>query len=501
MNRDARPELMGIEMEMAVADALTGASHLVQGYFDALAGIKRARGQCEPYWVGTSCAGLRTPVADCGLDNGFNLLETALAPVTTLDELARRAHQELADSVDALAVEGACILNASEHPACPVDTAWYDRACVPRPIYRELRGHRGWRHHEGIDAKAQNGANTGVAVMTAVQALNVMIGLAPAFMALFANSPLEAGRETGLKENRMTLWPRVFGPAHFAGDLFLATFPARPFRDLADFFNWMFGPHTVSRGLPINDASDYKNAPTVLLDGNPSLSQFLHAPSWSGQLSPSVSDAGAARAVLIRPGAHHFEYSQIGQFLDARLRYRWARTPDLGELLRAWKQEGELEALFEACGAATYIEGRVPGAGFADAVVLREAGPEAALSMLIGPTALQRGLLSNIGQAQALLDAWGWQTLNALRCPAMRAALDDTQVAALCADVVAVARDGLPAADRRWLVCVEYMLDTRRTGADRLLATWRSTSGDTRARLAAVAREHAALHPSAYGGV
>src|SRR5699024_2064476 len=158
---------------------------------------------------------------------------------------------------------------------CPRSADWYERVCVPRPIYRELRGYRRWHHRQGIDAKAQNGANTSVPVGRAVAALNASIALAPASIALFANSPLESGQATGFKENRMLLWERMFRNARFPGDLRLSRYPPRPFRGLNDFFMWMYGAGTVSRGLPLTHSYDYKAVPTVLLDGDPCLRDFL----------------------------------------------------------------------------------------------------------------------------------------------------------------------------------------------------------------------------------
>ena len=48
------------------------------------------------------------------------------------------------------------LINAAEHPAASLDADWYRRVRVPRPIYEELVGQRGWLHRIGIDAKAQN---------------------------------------------------------------------------------------------------------------------------------------------------------------------------------------------------------------------------------------------------------------------------------------------------------------------------------------------------------
>src|SRR5690606_34877565 len=63
-----RPRL-GLEMEMVVADAQSGASLPVRRYFEALAAVKRRKGvDCEPYYLDGRCVGLSTARADCGLD-------------------------------------------------------------------------------------------------------------------------------------------------------------------------------------------------------------------------------------------------------------------------------------------------------------------------------------------------------------------------------------------------------------------------------------------------
>lgn len=490
--------LFGLELEMIPVHQASGTSMPVRHYFRALHAIKRRHG-CAPRSerLAGRCVGLHTAVAECGLDNGFNLLETALAPVRSdqggLHELARRAHAELADALQALQADQACILSASQHPDCARDAQWYAQVCVPRAIYRELRDYRGWHHAEGIDAKAQNGANTSVPVARAVDALNVNIAFAAVGLALFANSPLESGRITGLKETRTLLWPRALAAARFPGDRKLCTRPARPFRDLADFFGWMFGPGTVSRGLPVHPSTDYKGVQTLLLDGNPCLMTVLWAGRWRGR------SLDGQTALDLEIGAHHFEYSQIGQFLDARLRYRFQTLPSLPDLRAAWRAPGGLEALFTACGAHMYIEGRIPGAGFADACLLEEAGAGVARSMLMAPMAVQAGLLANLDQAVALMHDWGWQRLGALRQAALMSGLEDGQVRALCADVLAVARAGLDPADRSWLAYADFVMHTQHNAADRLLETWRAASGDRSRKLAAVVARHAALDPVQYG--
>src|SRR3546814_12634264 len=111
--------------------------------------------------------------------------------------------------------------------------------------------------------------------------------------------------------------------------------------------------------------------------------EFLESRRWPGHRT----DSGAA--VLREPHAHHFEYSQIGQFLDARLRYRFGTPLSLSELMAAWRRDGGLEQLLAVSGAQLYIEVRAPGAGFADTCLLRVAGAAVAQSVLLSPSALR----------------------------------------------------------------------------------------------------------------
>lgn len=487
----AAGQTLGLEMEMAVARRDTGASHPVGGYFARLAGIKAARDEAPGLSrLAGRDVGVSVAAGESGLDNGFNLLETAFAPVSAaeggLAELARRVRRELEDALQALDAEDATVLNVSEHPACTLDPAWYAAVQVPRPIYRELVGHRGWLHRVGIDAKAQNSPCTSVDLRQAASALNVVLALAPASVAIFANSPLENGRETGFKENRLTVWDRMFRYSRFAGDHYLQRLPERPFADLGDYFRWMFGPGTASRCLPLTADDGYKSAAGVYLQGGPSLSRFMASDGWPGLRT----DTG--EPLMVEPQGGHFEYSQFAHFLDARWRYRLASHPPLEALREAWARPGGIEDLYAGLGVVGYIEGRAPGAGFADAQLLRDAGRAVAATTVMAPSALQLGLMRNLDQAQDLVRAWGWLRLRDMRADAMRHALDDDTVLALARDVLAVAKGGLAPDEQHWLDYARYAVDSRSTGADRLLRLWRDHAGDPR-RLRAVCRARAAV--------
>jgi hypothetical protein len=221
---------------------------------------------------------------------------------------------------------------------------------------------------------------------------------------------------------------------------------------------------------------------------------FLQAQRWPGRRT----DDGQAAAVV--PLTLHFEHSQIGQILDARWRYRLETLPPLPELLEAWRRDGGLEVLFADCGVDGYIEGRAPGAGFADACLLREAGSAVARSVVMAPTAVQVGLLANAQAAWQLVLDWGWDELGVLRQAAMRLGLEDERVRALVADVMAVAQAGLSEADGQHLAYAHYVLQSGSSGADRLLETWRRVAA-CEDRLARLLPEHAVLHPDRFGGL
>ena len=486
---------LGLEMEMVVANGETGRSHSVQGYFDALARRKAARGVTPRIKrIGSRVVAVLSEDGESGLDNAFNHLESAMGPVqggagglARLDALMRA---ELGDVIDALDEEGAVLLNVSEHPDCALDDDFYHATRAPKPIYDYWVGHRGWSHRVGIDAKAQNGPTTSVPLHDAARALNVVLALAPASIALFANSPLEGGRVTGLKENRLSIWPRMFASSRFACDERLSHLPEQPFAGLGDYFLRAYGEGTVMHTVPFGEARDYKGSThTARVHGDPSLCSFLAQPEWAG------TACGTGAPVTLHPAASHFEHMQFSPFLDARFRFRFGSLPSIPALLAALREPGRMEILMAEHDTEGYIEGRVPGANFPDAGLIAEVGPEAAASAPMSASAIQAGLMANLGEAERLIKAWSWTRLRSLRQPAITQAMHDADVHALAGEVLAVAEQGLDAEDRHRLAYAKWVWRTRRTGADRLLELWEGLSGTPEDRLRRLAAQRTVLHP------
>lgn len=488
---------LGLEMEMAVANGHSGASQAVRGYFEAMAQRKQRRGQHPVVKsLGGRAVSVITDTGESGLDNGFNHLESALGPLPggagALGRLDALVAMELDDVLGALAEEGAVVLNVAQHPDCRIDDAFYRAVRAPKPIYDDWVEHRGWSHWVGIDAKAQNGPTSAIPVGEAARALDVILALAPACIGLFANSPLEAGEETGRLENRLSIWPRMFATARHPGDRRLSRLPDQPFATLGRYFHWAYGEGTAMQTVPARVTRDYKGAPACRVAGSPSVLDFLAGGAWPAQ----HCDDGSETSIV--PDSTHFEYLQFAPFLDARYRFRFGQLPSVAAIRAALTQPDGIEALFAECDVDGYIEGRVPGATFCDETTVQDMGWDAARTAAIAPSAVQSGLLGNLDGASRLVADWGWTRLASLRERAIVRGLADDDVHALAGEVLAVACAGLDPVDQPWLAYAQWTWQHRRTAADRLLHTWRSAGGPAARRLQAVARAHAVIAPSAW---
>lgn len=481
---------LGVELEMVVADRKDGASHAVGPFFSNLHAAKRARGESTHIKVahdGRDIAVI-SALGCTSLDNAFNNVESSIGPVRVggLEALDAWIRAELKAVQAALAIEGAMVLNFSEHPALAINDDVYQRIRAPKPIYDYWVHYRHWDHKAGIDAKAQNSPTTGVSAHDAILALNIVLAASPACIALFANSPFENGEYSGYRENRLTLWPRMFRHARFAADDRLHRLPGRAFADLRDYLEWMFGEGTSMQLASIQpDTRNDKNYKELTdpgcVEGNPSLLTFLRGECWPARRCRDGS------RILLRPSIAHLASQQFAQFLDARIRFGFAGEPSLETFFAAWERPCGLEELFQAHFDYCYIEGRAPGANFPDREILDTAGEEAAASVVIAPSALQAGLLRNLPAAQRRLARWPWQALPALREAAMRDGLagrvGSLSVRALCDEVLDIAAQALSSNEVWMLAYPQHVLRSGRNGADRALAAYDALSGSPGERM------------------
>jgi gamma-glutamylcysteine synthetase len=478
---------LGVELEMPTADAASGATHPVRGFFSSLAQILADQGlSTQPLHGNGREYGLRSPRGLHSIDNGFNNLESSLGPVAagenSLGNLAAMIRQEIRDVNTALAREGAMLVNFSEHPDVVVNEDFYFAHRAPKALYDYQILHRGWNHMSGFDAKAQNSPSTGLDFSQAVSGMNCLIALAPAFIALYANSPFEGGILTPNKENRLTIWPRQLDCSRMPGDRKLHRAPVRPFRNMADYLTWMFGPDTQmwfaehhGQGKSISQA--------FLAPGDPPLLAFLRGgPRW-------VVPYGPGNAKIVTPSIRHLENHQFAQYGDCRLRYAFADPlPELERFLTLLdEQPDQLETFFQDHAAYCYLEGRAAGATFADQELLDLAGEQVSASAAVSPSALQYGLLRDLNRTKRLVASHAWSEWIGLREQAVRNALNGEfggiKLRQVCAAVLEIAGNALTA-DQNWMLAYPlWVLRSGKTGADRALARFARTSGPPAQRL------------------
>lgn len=466
---------LGIELEMAVIDR-AGRSACVDGhYFDELAALKRMVGPVSTQYGDGRAVGVTTADGVNGIDNAFNLLESALAPETagpeTLRNLSDRMNRDLASVLKALQESGdLTVTSLAQHPTVGIGEEWYQKARAPKSIYRYLVEQRGWTHAIGVDAKAQNGPTTGLTADTAVDALNMLLAASPAFIALFANSPFESGRRAATKETRMTLWPRMVATSRVAADRDRVGLPPRPFNSIGDYVQWMFAEGTVMQAIPAHNGG-YKDNGALYVAGSDRLTvgRFFGGGPWP------ASPVGGGAEIMITPRPGHFTFLQWSNFLDFRLRFNFEPDrPTTESLRRAFQTPDAFNEIFASWANNLYVENRCAGATFVDDDLSEQAPGDVAASAMVSVAALQAGLVAAApASCRLFLEKWPWQTIRELREAAIRDALSGDQAAILrrfVADVLRIAGDHVPTRDQWALAYPNWVLDTGLTGADRAIA-------------------------------
>jgi hypothetical protein len=478
---------LGVEIEMPTAHALTGRTHPVGPFFRNLQDLWKKRNLPTSLLQALGLDyGLKSPVGLHSLDNGYNNLESSLGPVSgasdSLEVLSELIRCELHDVDHALALEQAMVINFSEHPQVRVDKDFYHRVLAPRSIYDYQVQHRGWNHMAGFDAKAHNSPSTGIPFEKSIAGLNCLLALAPAFIALYANSPFEEGKITRFKENRLNIWARQMNCSKMAGDHKLHSPPREPFRNFAHYLTWMFGPGTQ---MWFADCKGGGKTPDemYLMPDNPCLLDFLRR----GRQQAYPMGGGPGK--IVQPGINNLAYHQFTQYTDCRLRYGLRdQGPETGLFMDILDNNPDrLEEFLNPYISYCYMEGRSAGANFADRELAKLDQSEIAASVPVSPSAVQAGLLRNLNKTGKLVDGYAWNSLLGLRMEAARQGLDaefgGIRVKDLCARVLDIAGESLDSTHAWMLSYPLWVLRTGKTGADRALERFDQLSGSVEERI------------------
>lgn len=393
--------------------------------------------------------------AHTGFDNGFNLPELSIGPVESLEYLNNLINVKLNKLSKHLTNSGIGLVNFSEHPYVKISPEFYSKMCVPRPIYKYWNEIRGWNHSSGIDSKAHMSPSFGVSAKRAIDALNVMLGFSPAFIAIYANSPFEAGELTGNIENRLTLWTRMFDGCRYPSDI-NAGLRTAYFTSFKDYFQWMYGDNFI-HALP-DTYSHFKACGDVFAPIEPVTYDVFFA---SKGIETQSIIRGEKR--FIEPAVYHPEYFQFAKFIDARIRFILKDNLHPSEFMRKIENFNEI-------AENVYIEMRSPGTNLPDHFTRESAGNKVADSVIISSCALMKGLLCNLDEALRNMP----DDFCKLRSSAIRESMKNVRLRSLAEKMIEIARGGLGESEKWMLAYPEYVVENGQSNGMRGLKDYES---------------------------
>lgn len=395
------------------------------------------------------------PCEHTGFDNGFNLPELSLGPMPDLYSLHTLIQSKVSTLASHLANDNLGLTNFSAHPFTSISDDLYNSMCLPRPIYQYWREVRGWNHKSGINAKASIQSSFGVDAARAVDALNVMIGFAPAFIAIYANSPFEEGKLTGNVENRLTLWNRMFENCIYPTDRDNGTRTSY-FHSLREYFDWLYGENLI-HAVPV-PITNYKESDDLFAPVRP----VTYNDFFSADEVECVSiNSGERRRIV--PSISHYEYFQFARFTDARIRFH------LNDNFKVSEFNHKLDH-FDEIAKTIYIEFRSPGTNLPDKWIREVAGDRTADSVIISVCAIMKGLICNLKEALQYLP----DDLVELRSLAIRESVANKQVQAFATRMINIAEKGLDNSEKWMLSYPEFVLETGRSNGVRAIEDYQA---------------------------
>ncbi len=434
--------------------------------------------------------GVDSGLGSQGLDNGNLVQESALGPVKTLQNLEELIRQDLNLMHGVLGDR--TIVDLARYPGANGTVDWeiYRRNVAPKGIYPVLWA-RGWDHTAGFEGQTQNSPSTGIEVKDAAMGVSVMFAADAAISAIFGNSPrFDSNGKLVVNTSRTEMWDKMFGNSVAPGDRKMSVFPDKPFLTLADYFQWMWGKGTgMFFVLGEGDKDGYKGigSSAVFIDDNPSVLDFLsrdeqngyypadNIPAgfpWATMPDNSIQGKGKARVTTIKPTVEGVQHLQFMNFGPARWRFALNAGIDPKEFTEICNTGGDLESLLKPHLTNSYIEGRTPCANFPSQ---RHAEVDDGVrnSLVISPSALQAGLLTNPGQNfHRIISRYSWTEITSLRETAIARGMEDPEVQRFSRFVFNIALERLSSRlgqdeAQRLLRYPEHVIDTGMNGSSR----------------------------------
>jgi len=377
-------------------------------------------------------------------DTGVCTVEIALGPRATVTRAVDEARVAMCDLGRALGDGGHVLLSAGLQPI-----TWFDARRKTRKDWYELLARR-WHFHHWMVPLASHQVSVDVSPTEAARALNVLCGLAGAFVALTASSPIARGARGPWKETRNWVWHERAARVPPAEARYTSNaLPDAPFRDLGDVIDYAWGSQVYF-------LTDLKTEGFEALGGRSFRDVLLRGEAGS----PARATDGTR--VVLTPTRDMLDRIHQYGWLAAKLHYRFDADTTLDDVRSALERH-EIGAYCEAHMTGTYIENRSCGVA-----PFGEEGAAAALTV---------GLVEMLDDAEALLSERPWEAWRDLWLLASEGALEllPADVLRTIGELLELARSGLRARGADEEAQLEPLfdrLDSGRVPADRMLETF-----------------------------
>ncbi len=392
-SRVGRLGKVGREAEFPVVDR-EGRAVDVRPILEELAGLPGSRVHRE----GALVVGVDRPRWSFVLEVGWGTIEVVTGPVDDLHQLGRLHEDALAELVPVLARHGAFLLGLGSQPRTPPGP----ELMSPKARYRVLRQAigPGW---DSFTVTASDQLHVDVARSELVALTDLLNLLAPAVVALCANSPLVGGAPAGVRCAREALMGSIDAALGRHG------MPPGPARDLDGWLRHLAGLPLLVRRDP-DWRADGRPFREVLERGEADYDTFLlhEHYAWNSARPRTAHSTLELRAACQQPHDEHLAAAALGLGLVEGAAEAGAALEDLDapwDTLRAWHPLAVRHGLEAAEPSPRFLERILEAA--AAGLARRERGEE----IYLEPLARRLRQREEPAAAALRLAAAGWPEL------------------------------------------------------------------------------------------
>lgn len=367
-------------------------------------------------------------------DAGICVVEFGFLPFATLEESRTHIEEVFSQVLPVASSLGIDILSYGLQPKTP----FYFPDLKTEKIW-----YRGYLHIAGLEGGhsmfhniAAHQVCIDVSYDELIPALNMLNGIAPATVALFANSgwgEWKTQKHHSMREYRWKKWTREQPE--------IAGMPPRPFTSFRDYltYNW---------SIPMRPS--HKDGTLHVIEPAPTIEEFLRGSQWEAM------DVGRGEPSMIRPSIEDVNLCNMYIWTQARPKFYFKGDARLEDLLAAYDSGDEaLDAFAREHVEKLYIE-------------VRNIAAQPWEQALAAP-AFITGLVEELPAAEITLEQYSWEELRNLHERTVENSMKVDAVIPLAQELVKIAQRGLQNRgfqEEQYITCLQERIHTRMSPAE-----------------------------------